>query len=236
MEEHGAKRAHLGPPKEPRRLGLPPTLVPAPILPGYPPFPSAPMITHFTGQPCHPPFAVINPATSSAPNQPMLSRTHPMPINSAGTRTSALLNPGNMPSYFGAVQEQNGNIEGRFMASRQDEFWRRVGSRSSLMKPIAARRIHDSLFVKPASAVYDSLARDQLLLTRQISLSDKEVKDEVAAAVYKKRKTIREGQNNRYLSLAYLKHILDDAVVEDLSKFVPNASRGSYSVNECGAR
>jgi len=99
------------------------------------------------------------------------------------------------------------------------------------MKPVAARRIHDSLFVKPASAVYDSLARDQLLTTRQISLSDKEVKDEVAAAVYKKPKTIREGQNNRYLSLAYLKHILDDAVVEDLSKFVPNASRGSYSVN-----
>jgi hypothetical protein len=108
---------------------------------------------------------------------------------------------------------------------------KKQGSRSSLMKPVAARRIHDSLFVKPASAVYDSLARDQLLTTRQILLSDKEVKDEVAAAVYKKRKTIREGQNNRYLSLAYLKHILDDAVVEDLSKFVPNASRGSYSVN-----
>lgn len=67
---------------------------------------------------------------------------------------------------------------------------KKQGSRSSLMKPVAARRIHDSLFVKPASAVYDSLARDQLLTTRQISLSDKEVKDEVAAAVYKKQKTI----------------------------------------------
>jgi hypothetical protein len=46
------------------------------------------------------------------------------------------------------------------------------GGRATLMKPAATKVIYDSMHARPASSVYDSLARQRLLTKRQLELPD----------------------------------------------------------------
>lgn len=93
--------------------------------------------------------------------------------------------------------------------------------------------IYDSMHARPASSVYDSLARQRLLTKRQLELPDDKAKDEVTTAIYNQRKTLWRGQDDTFASVAHLKHILDKAIVHenDLANIVPTMSRVSYSMN-----